>query len=149
MWNNSRVQWRSTTCTWLLFCLSTSILLLYLRTFSHNRTLRLTVYVILFFLVTTHAITFPLYFSSVTPLDCQWRQFETDEDYYAHCTDHFDQGAYIVFIAAFTILLDILIPSIPCPSILRLNMAKRQKIAILVILLAAVVYRLVLYGKSN
>lgn len=117
-----------------------SILLLYLRTFSQNRTLRLTVYVVLFFLVTTHALTFPLYFSSTTPLDCQWRPFETDEDYYAHCTEHFDQRTYLVFIAAFTIVLDVVILSIPCPTILRLNMAKRQRIAILVILLAGVVY---------
>lgn len=42
----------------------------------------------------------------------------------------------IVFIAIMTIILDIIIRALPCPAIWRLHMAKRQKIALLLFLVA-------------
>lgn len=48
-----------------------SILLLYLRTSIQNQPLPLAVYVILVLLVSSHAATFPVYFATITPIDCQ------------------------------------------------------------------------------
>ena len=67
-----------------------SILLLYFRTLTQSRALRLAVYVILFLLVSSHAIISPVCFSLVMPVGCQQRIFATGADYDAHCRHQYD-----------------------------------------------------------
>lgn len=92
-------------------------------------------------LTLTHLGVFPLWFLQLRPVACQWKQFETDEEEEAYgCVDFFDLKPYLICIAALTIVLDFLILALPCPAIWRLHLPKRQKIGILVIISAGMVY---------
>lgn len=118
-----------------------SILLMYLRTFTESRRFRWIVYGLLTILIFTHLGIFPLWFVQYLPVDCEWINFETDEQSDAHgCTDHLDMKPFIVCIAALGIIFDFIILGLPCPAIMRLHLPKRQKIGILVIISAGLVY---------
>ena len=78
----------------------------------------------------------------ITPTACYWLLFPTDEEWYAHCKITFVAGAgnYYVFLNAFAILLELVILYLPCRPVWRLHLAKRQRIAIMIIILAGVMY---------
>lgn len=114
--------------------------MLYLRTFTESKRFRYTVYAILATLVITHVASLPVFLASVTPFYCQWTIYHTDEEYYSNCSENYNFLSWAVFIAVLTIVLDVIILALPCPAVWRLHMAKRQKIALLLVLVAGVVY---------
>lgn len=109
------------------------MLLLYLRVFSITRMLRFAIYVALFMVVTSHIVAFFITTMDVQPIDCHWKAFQTDADYFAHCKEPWDDAISYVFIGAFTVVLDLVILAIPCPAVWKLNMPKRQKIGVILI----------------
>lgn len=117
------------------------MLLLYLRTFLvTNRKLRLFVIGLIGLIVVTHALLVMLSLGSTSPLSCSWREFLTYEDYERSCTQHFDVVPYQFFVSSLTIALDFVIFSLPCPTVWRLQVPKRQKIILFGILFAGVMY---------
>lgn len=114
--------------------------MLYLRTFTESKRFRYTIYAVISTLVITHAVSLAVFLADVTPLHCKWTIYPTDEEWYANCSYNYDSLPAVVFIAVMTIVLDIIILVLPCPAVWRLHMAKRQKIAILLLLVAGVVY---------
>lgn len=117
-----------------------TILMLYLRTFTESKRFRYTIYVILATLIITHVATFPIYFSDITPFHCHWSIYPTDEEWFSRCSENYNILPWMVFLAVLTIVLDIVILALPCPAVWRLHMARRQKIAILLLLTAGVLY---------
>lgn len=117
-----------------------TILMLYLRIFTESKRFRYTIYVVLATLVTTHMATFPVYYSDLTPFHCHWTIYPTEDERYSRCSEKYDALPWIVFIVVLTIVLDIVILTLPCPAVWRLHMARRQKIAILLLLTAGVLY---------
>lgn len=120
-----------------------SILLLYLRTFTESQRFRYCAYAVMFVLVSVHTVTFPIYWSALSPVSCQWRVFTNDDDFDANCKQHLspDRDNYwFSFLAAITIVLDLVILIMPCPPVWRLHMAKRQKMVVIGILVSGIVY---------
>ena len=119
-----------------------SILFLYLRTFREGRIFAITIYAVLFVLVTSHiAFIFAFLFFNL-PVSCAWVQYETDEDWDAHCRQTYDVNiltGLTIFILVLTVVLDLIILALPCRSVWRLHLPKRQKLAILFTLLSGVV----------
>ena len=116
-----------------------SIMLLYLRTFAVSSKFRWTMWVLIFILVSTHITHWFVYWLSNTPLDCAWKAYP-DVQAPLVCYERFDPGDYIIFIPVLNIIMDIIILIMPCPYVLRLQLPKRQKIIILGIILAGVMY---------
>ena len=117
--------------------------MLYLRTFTESKRFLYIVYAVLFALVSTHLIIFTLSLADVTPTRCHWAMNPTDEDWYSNCSENYTLLPAVIFIPVSTILLDIVILVLPCPALWKLHMAKRQKIAILLLLVAGVMYEAV------
>lgn len=128
-----------------------SILLFYLRIFSTStRTFKAIIWVVFFAIIFSHLTAISVYLYSRWPPTCLWAIYETFEDYHSHCKDAGNPGAVIVYycvLSAFTIFLDIIILYLPCPSVWQLHLAKRQKLAILFIMLAGVMYERPLYSS--
>lgn len=139
-----QITFYATNVYFFVICIvKVSILLLYLRTFTESRRFRIIAYVVMCLLVTVHIITFPIYWFALSPVSCQWRVFTTDEDFDANCTRHMAPGRdnhWFTFLAAITIVLDLVILIMPCPAVWRLHMAKRQKIVVIGILVSGIVY---------
>lgn len=113
----------------------------YLRNFLvTNRKLRLFVIGLIGLIVVTHALLVMLSLGSTSPLSCSWRELLTYEDYERSCTQHFDVVPYQFFVSSLTIALDFVILFLPCPTVWRLQVPKRQKIILFGILLAGVMY---------
>lgn len=115
-----------------------SILLLYLRTFAIDRKFRWTVWIVLSITVASHFVCWMIIWTEVTPLNCQWTLYPTNELVKAHCAQHFDSkhsGEFVVFVAALNVVLDIIVLAIPCPHVWRLQLPKKQKIMIILVLL--------------
>lgn len=120
-----------------------AILMLYLRTFTESKRFRYIIYAVLFALVSTHLIILIVSLVDITPTRCHWAIYPTDEEWYSNCSENFDLLPAVIFIPVSTILLDIVILVLPCPAVWKLHMAKRQKIAILLLLVAGVMYEAV------
>lgn len=119
-----------------------SILFLYLRTFREGRIFAITVYAVLFVLVTSHIGFIFAYLFAYLPVRCSWAQYETDEEWEAHCRRGYDLKiltGLTIFISALTVVLDLVILALPCRAVWRLHLPKRQKLAILFTLLSGVV----------
>lgn len=128
------------TIYFVILCLvKVSILLMYLRTFAIHRIFRWAVWTIMFILVSSHLVTWIIYWTSINRLSCYWLTYPITE-YLAICHRKFDIRSSWVFLGTLTILLDVIILAMPCPHVWKLQMAKRQKIAIIMILLAGVMY---------
>lgn len=120
-----------------------SILLSYLRTFTESRLFRYTVWGILFVLVTSHVSLLILFIINVMPITCAWRTFQFDEDFDASCHFTFSYQIFlrlIIFSAALTVALDIIIVALPFRPVWRLHLPKRQKVAILLIMGSGIMY---------
>lgn len=117
-----------------------SILLLYLRIFSNSRNLRFAVYAALATVVASHIGTLIVTTFDLRPLKCHWIYILTDEEWDAMCAEYWDDDIAYIFMSVFTIVLDILILAIPCPAVWKLNMPKRQKIGVMIIFSAGLVY---------
>lgn len=113
--------------------------MLYLRTFTESKRFRYAVYATLTILVLSHLALIPVYYAEVFPLFCHWTYYPTDEEWYENCHQNYDVLPFIVFLASLTILLDLIILLLPCPAVWRLHLAKRQKVAIISILVAGIV----------
>ena len=119
-----------------------SVLLLYLRTFTESRLFRYTVYATLFLLVGSHVPLLVIFIVAVTPVYCAWTFFETDEENIRTCHKNLDDEIFlrlILFIAVLTVVLDIIVLSLPCRAVWRLHLPQRQRLAILITLISGVV----------
>ena len=116
-----------------------SILLLYLRIFSQRPKLRFAVYAALAAIVASHIITLIVTTFDLVPLDCHW-WYLLDEEYDAKCKERLDDSIAYIFMGAFTIALDMLILAIPCPVVWKLNMPKQQRIGVMAIFAAGLLY---------
>lgn len=119
-----------------------SIVLLYLRTFSVcGRKFRITLYCVIGLLITSHLVVIPVYWLSIHPLKCQWKYLDlTDGDYYSLCHERYNDFAYLIYVTSLSVLLDVVIIALPCREVWRLQMVRRQKIALLLVFLAGIVY---------
>lgn len=119
-----------------------SILLLYIRTFHIcGPKFRATLWSILVLIVVTHAAGIPVLWLNVTPLNCQWTYLDTDDEVYnTFCHNRYDNWFYFVFISSLTVVLDIIIIVLPSREVWRLQMVKRQKIALVMVFMAGIMY---------
>ncbi|MCJ1425996.1 hypothetical protein MMC29_003898 [Sticta canariensis] len=119
-----------------------SILLMYLRTFTGSRSFRYTIWVLLFLVIASHVVGFLIYAASVSPVSCIWIEYQTDEEAESHCRENWSDEViigYLTFLNAFTIALDLVILYLPCRPVWRLHLPKRQRIAIMMIILAGII----------
>lgn len=85
-------------------------------------------------------------FSTIPPT-CHWTYYpnETDEQYAARCRHpslDLVLIPYTLFLNVFTVAVDLVILSLPVRPVWQLNLAKRQKISVLVIFFAGGMYEL-------
>lgn len=152
MYLSFKLEFISNTVYPLVLCLiKVSILLLYLRTFKVcGRRFRITLNCVLILIVISHAVSIILDWLSVTPLKCQWMFYDAPEEVEeAICHVRFDQFPYFVFLGALTIALDILIIFLPLREVLQLRMVKRQKIALVMVFLAGIMYVKMFFSRSR
>ena len=109
-----------------------SLLILYLRTFTTKGAFRITLWTVLVLVVLGHGQVIVLYWVKLDPNNtCQWKYSSLDFTLWkAMCHERFSDLENWVFIAGFTVLLDIVVLVLPIRAIWKLQMAKRQKIAI-------------------
>ena len=118
-----------------------SILFLYRRTFTNGRLFRYTVDAVSFVLVTSHVAFLGAFLFAFLPPSCAWKSFETEEEYLASCSEPIPEVTFyrlIIWITALTVVLDVIIISLPCRPVWRLHLPKRQKLIILITLMAGV-----------
>lgn len=126
-------------------CVKVSILLMYLRAFTgnkSNRTFKYTVWVLIFLISSAHLIAFLGWTFSVMPVWCHWTYFATTEEE-AQCWHpkfNYVNVPYSLFLNTFTVVVDLIILYLPCRPVWRLQLPKRQRISILAILFAGVMY---------
>lgn len=126
-------------------CVKVSILLMYLRTFTGNKPFKYTVWVLISLVIGVHSVAFLGWTFSTYPIWCHWTYWPTDEEYAARCHHPAIEKInvpYSLFLNTFTVVMDLIILYLPCRPVWRLQLAKRQRISILVILFAGVVYEL-------
>lgn len=119
-----------------------SVLFLYLRTFTESRRFRYTVIATLVILVASHVPLLAVYVFWITPVSCSWIQTETQEEYFTICHVNVEFNLFlrlVLTLAVLTVVLDIVVLSLPCRAVWRLHLPKRQKVVILVTLVSGVV----------
>ncbi|MCJ1467552.1 hypothetical protein MMC07_006177 [Pseudocyphellaria aurata] len=119
--------------------IKTSLVLLYLRVFSSNRTLRHVVYGVLLVVVVAHLGAIVGTVADDRPLSCHWLYLPSDEDYDKLCKEYWDDIYIYLTMSVLTIVLDLVILILPCPEVWRLNMPKRQKLGVMIIILTGLV----------
>lgn len=126
----------------MVICLvKSSMLLLYLRTFAIDRKFRWTIWVVLFITVASHFVCWMLLWAETSPLKYNWILYPTQELSKAHCAQHLDgqyPRMYIVLVAPLNVILDMIVLAMPCPHVWRLQIPKREKTMIMIILLTGV-----------
>ena len=116
-----------------------SILFLYLRVFTEGHIFGYTIYALLLVIVASHISFIFTFLFSTTPVRCSWVVFETEEEFLNTCHDHVDGQVVLIlflFISSLTVVLDIIILSLPCRAVWRLHLPERQKLAILITLIS-------------
>lgn len=94
----------------------------------------------LFIVISAHLATIIGTTADVRPADFHRLNLPTDEEYYAHCKDYWGDDLFYVAISVLTTFLDLMILILPCPAVWRLNMPKRQKIAVIIIILTGIMH---------
>ena len=128
-----------------------SILLMYLRVFTASKTFKYTCWVLIFLISGAHIVAFLGWNFSTIPVWCHWTYYPTDEEYAARCHHPALNDVlvpYTLFLNIFTVVVDLLILYLPCRPVWRLQLPKRQRISILVILFTGVMYELT-HPRSN
>jgi hypothetical protein len=106
-----------TLCRW-------SILLFYSRLFTISRAFRLILYIV-YAINFAWGIAFTLaYLFQCTPIDVAW---STGEEYAGTCID----PSVNYYYAVSTIIIDVMILTLPWPMIMQLKMELKQKIAVI------------------
>lgn len=118
---------------------------MYLRAFTGNKRSKHTIWVLMFLIIGAHLVAFFGWTFSTFPDKCHWTFYPTDEEFAARC--HHPPIAlklpdYNIFLLIFTVIMDLIILYLPCRPVWRLQLAKRQRISILAILFAGVMYEL-------
>lgn len=108
-----------------------SLLILYLRTFTEKGLMRVTFWVVMILIILSHAQVIIVYWAKLIPFRCQW-QYNTlpGELWSVFCRATIDDLDNWVFVSIFTVILDLIVLVLPIRSVWRLHMAKRQKIAV-------------------
>lgn len=128
-----------------LGCVKVSILLMYLRAFTGNKSnqrLKYTIWVLIFLISGAHLIAFLAWTFEVLPVWCHWTYFSTDAEQ-AQCRHPswvYAQVPYSVFLNVFTVVVDFIILYLPVRPVWQLQLPKRQRISILAIMFAGVMY---------
>lgn len=118
-----------------------SILLMYLRTFTAPGKFRKTLWVVLGIIIVTSLVVIPLYWNTIAPLECEWKYITLDFDLWTQfCNSRYSDTPYWLFMAALSIVLDIIVIVLPCHAVWKLHMVRRQKIAVIVMIAAGGVY---------
>lgn len=126
-------------------CVKVSILLMYLRVFTSNKPFKWTVRGLIAVIIGAHLIGFLGWSFSIIPVWCHWTYYPTDAEYAANCHHpNFSKYnvPYTLFLNVFTVAVDLIILYLPCRPVWKLQLAKRQRISILLILFAGVMYEL-------
>ncbi|MCJ1424962.1 hypothetical protein MMC29_002850 [Sticta canariensis] len=119
-----------------------SILFMYLRAFTGNKTFKYTCWVLICLITAAHMVAFLGWVFSIIPVSCHWTYYPTDEEYARRCNSTSLGNIlvhYSLFLNIFTVILDLVILYLPCKPVWRLQLAKRQRISILIILFAGVI----------
>lgn len=96
---------------------------------------------LVFLIITSHVAGILVYALHVTPASCSWTIYPTDDEWKSRCKVMWEGSggiSYYVFMNALTVALDLVILYMPCQPVWRSRLAKRQRIAIMMILLAGV-----------
>lgn len=126
-------------------CVKISILLMYLRAFNWGKPIKYSIYLLIFLIFGAHTTIMLAYTFSNLPTTCHWTFYPTSAEYYTHCHHSkiaFLLNPYSLFINVFTVFVDIVIIYLPCRPVWQLQLPKRQRISILMILFAGVMYEL-------
>lgn len=118
---------------------------MYLRAFTGSKRFKYTVWVLIFLISGAHIVAFLGWNFSTIPVWCHWTYFESSTEYGERCHHpalDYVLVPYTLFLNIFTVVMDLVILYLPCRPVWRLQLAKRQKISILAILFAGVVYEL-------
>lgn len=119
---------------------------MYLRAFNTvNKTFKYTIWVLIFLISGAHLVAFLGWIFSIIPPSCHWNYWPTDAEFAVHCWHpKLDDilVPYSLFLNVFTVSLDLIILYLPIRPVWRLQLAKRQKISILLILFAGGMYEL-------
>ena len=119
-----------------------SILFLYLRTFTESRHFRWTVQALMGVIVISHVTFIFLLRYRYNGLTCHWKEYETDEAWAEDCKESIGPEAIrslIAFISSLTVVLDLIIIALPCSAVRRMHLPRRQRLAILITLVAGLV----------
>lgn len=125
-----------------------SILFMYLRAFTgsqENLRFKYTVWVLISLITSAHLVAFFGWVFSQLPPTCHWTYYPNPGEWEKHCyVTVIDDplASYSLFLNVFTVVMDIIILTLPIRPVWRLQLAKRQKISILLILFAGVMYEL-------
>lgn len=108
-----------------------SLLILYLRTFTQKGLFRVTLWTILVAIVLSHAQVIVLYWAKLDPFVCLWKYSTIlGALWNALCRLRYDQFRNWIFVSIFTVVLDIIVLVLPIRAVWKLHMARRQKIAV-------------------
>ena len=120
---------------------------MYLRAFTGNKTFKRTIWVLIFLITSAHLVAFFGWTFSTFPVKCHWTFYPTDAEFDTRC-HHPPMAAklppYNLFLLVFTVVMDCVILYLPCRPVWRLQLPKRQRLSILAILFAGVLYELAL-----
>lgn len=130
-----------------------SILFTYPRVFTtRNAPFKYTVWVLICLITGAHMVAFLGWNFSTLPVPCHWTFYPTDEEWGARC-HRSAMGSilvpYSLFLNVFTVAMDLVILYLPYRPVWRLNIAKRQRISILMIFFAGFMYEPPTDGMTN
>lgn len=122
--------------------------MMYLRAFTTlKKWFKYTVWVLIFLITGAHIVGFLGWTFSTIPPTCHWtyNPNETPDQYAARCHHpalDLVLIPYTLFLNVFTVAVDLVILYLPIRPVWQLNLAKRQKISVLVIFFAGGMYEL-------
>lgn len=133
-------------------CVKVSILLMYLRTFTGNKSFKWTVRGLICLIICVHTVAFLGWTLSIIPVWCHWTYWPSSTQYGETCHHPAIQKInvpYSLFLNSFTVVMDLVIIYLPIRPVWQLQLAKRQRISILVIMSAGVMYELGHPGSND
>lgn len=112
-----------------------SLLVLYLRTFTVKGFFRTILWSVLVAIILTHAQVVILYYAKLDPFVCIWKYGTLPSALWnVFCRTRIEQLKNWVFISIFTVILDIIVLVLPIRVVWNLQMAKRQKTAVSILI---------------
>ena len=92
-------------------------------------------------IILSHAQVIIVYWAKLDPFVCQWKYATLSyEMWVAVCHTRVDDLKNWVFVSIFTVILDIIVLALPIRAVWKLQMPKRQKIAVIMLIGAGAMY---------